>query len=115
VLKVVTDSGVLYSVTLIASLICIILQSNVQYIMLDMIMPIISIAFYLVIFRLGLEREKGGRGDSTFSATGGRSGMSGMSEHDRMGTSMRQKREEDRIMFANPAEVEDPFEVKVDV
>ncbi|KAJ7063525.1 hypothetical protein C8F01DRAFT_1133354 [Mycena amicta] len=58
VLLVVVDAGALYSVTLIAALTCFALDSNGQYVVLDMVTPIISIAFYLVILRIAVARSK---------------------------------------------------------
>ncbi|KAJ7771575.1 hypothetical protein B0H16DRAFT_1673074 [Mycena metata] len=57
VLLVVMDAGALYSVTLLAALICFVLQSNGQYVVLDMVTPIISIAFYMVILRIGVSQN----------------------------------------------------------
>ncbi|KAJ7184377.1 hypothetical protein C8R46DRAFT_1063890 [Mycena filopes] len=58
VLLVVLDAGVLYSVTLLSALICFVLQSNGQYVVLDMVTPIISIAFYMVILRIGVTQNE---------------------------------------------------------
>jgi len=55
-LEVVIDSGVLYSVTLLAALSCFVAKSTGQYVVLDMVMPIISIAFYMVIIRVGIAK-----------------------------------------------------------
>ncbi|EPQ51068.1 hypothetical protein GLOTRDRAFT_123329 [Gloeophyllum trabeum ATCC 11539] len=57
VLRVVLDAGALYSITLLSALIPFICKSNGQYVVLDMITPIISIAFYMVLIRAGLARE----------------------------------------------------------
>ncbi|KAJ6620257.1 hypothetical protein B0H10DRAFT_2021988 [Mycena sp. CBHHK59/15] len=65
VLLVVIDAGALYSITLCAALICFVLKSNGQYVVLDMVTPIISIAFYMVILRVGLAAQNsrlGGNG-----------------------------------------------------
>jgi len=56
VLRVVLDAGALYSVTLLSALIPFICKSDGQYVVLDMITPIISIAFYMVLIRVGLSR-----------------------------------------------------------
>jgi len=56
ILRIVLDSGVIYSLTLIASLICFVTETNGQYVTLDMVPPIISLTFYLVIVRTGLHR-----------------------------------------------------------
>ncbi|KZT28317.1 hypothetical protein NEOLEDRAFT_1058952 [Neolentinus lepideus HHB14362 ss-1] len=54
VVRVVLDAGALYSVTLLSALIPFICKSEGQYVVLDMITPIISIAFYMVLIRVGL-------------------------------------------------------------
>ncbi|KAJ6598008.1 hypothetical protein B0H10DRAFT_735018 [Mycena sp. CBHHK59/15] len=54
VLMVIIDAGALYSVTLLAALLCFVSKSNGQYVVLDMVTPIISIAFYMVILRVGI-------------------------------------------------------------
>jgi len=58
VLRVIADSGALYSASMIALMICYVVRSNAQYILLDMMMPIISIAFYMIILRLALARRR---------------------------------------------------------
>ncbi|KAJ7090368.1 hypothetical protein B0H15DRAFT_938978 [Mycena belliarum] len=57
VLLVVVDAGALYSITLLAALICFVFKSNGQYVVLDMVTPIISIAFYMVIVRVGIAQN----------------------------------------------------------
>ncbi|KAJ7221699.1 hypothetical protein GGX14DRAFT_192785 [Mycena pura] len=57
VLLIVVDAGALYSMTLIAALVAFALKSNGQYVVLDMVTPIISIAFYMVIIRLGIAQN----------------------------------------------------------
>ncbi|KAJ7751340.1 hypothetical protein B0H14DRAFT_2405650, partial [Mycena olivaceomarginata] len=72
VLMVVMDAGALYSFTVIAAVVCFAVESNGQYVVLDMVMPIISIAFYMVILRIGIaERFLHGStiNISTFNAT----------------------------------------------
>ncbi|KAI0635690.1 hypothetical protein C8Q77DRAFT_1155463 [Trametes polyzona] len=54
VVRVIADAGLLYSATLTAALACFVQKSNGQYIVLDIITPIISITFYMVIIRVGL-------------------------------------------------------------
>ncbi|KAI0056326.1 hypothetical protein BV25DRAFT_1814183 [Artomyces pyxidatus] len=54
VLCIVIDAGVLYSVTLLSALLAFVYKSNGQFVILDMITPIISIAFYMVIIRIGV-------------------------------------------------------------
>ncbi|KAG1746712.1 uncharacterized protein EDB91DRAFT_1049197 [Suillus paluster] len=52
IVRVLVDTALVYSATLFSTLICFISSSNGQYILLDMTMPIISIAFYMVLIRL---------------------------------------------------------------
>ncbi|TFY78683.1 hypothetical protein EWM64_g5327 [Hericium alpestre] len=56
VLMIVIDAGVLYSVTLLSALLCFVNHTNGQYVVLDMVMPIISIVFYMVIIRVGIAK-----------------------------------------------------------
>ena len=76
VLLIIVDAGAIYSITLIAALVCYIKRINSQYIVVDMvshvplvismfplrrpvqIMPIISITFYMIIIRVGLANRK---------------------------------------------------------
>ncbi|KAJ7829405.1 hypothetical protein B0H14DRAFT_3143978 [Mycena olivaceomarginata] len=57
ILLVVVDAGALYSVTLLSTLICFALGSNGQYVVLDIVTPTISIAFYMVILRIGIAQH----------------------------------------------------------
>ncbi|KAI0671573.1 hypothetical protein C8Q78DRAFT_945199, partial [Trametes maxima] len=57
VVRVIADAGITYSVTLTAALACFVQKSNGQYIVLDIITPIISITFYMVIIRVGLSAQ----------------------------------------------------------
>ncbi|KAJ7769655.1 hypothetical protein DFH07DRAFT_1058127 [Mycena maculata] len=66
-LLVVIDAGALYSFTILAALICFALESNGQYVVLDMVTPIISIAFYMVILRIGIAQNIRFRGNTTHS------------------------------------------------
>ncbi|KAG9313790.1 hypothetical protein JVU11DRAFT_6150 [Chiua virens] len=54
ILDVIIDAGAIYSLTLLAALVCFANQSNGQCVILHMIMAIISITFYMVIIRVGL-------------------------------------------------------------
>ncbi|TFY73300.1 hypothetical protein EWM64_g10711, partial [Hericium alpestre] len=56
VLMIVVDAGVLYSAALLSALLCFVNHSNGQYVVLDMVMPVISIAFYMVIIRVGIAK-----------------------------------------------------------
>lgn len=57
VLMIVMDAGALYSFTVIAAVVCFAVESNGQYVVLDMVTPIISIAFYMVILRIGIAQR----------------------------------------------------------
>ncbi|KAG0705568.1 hypothetical protein DFH29DRAFT_905986 [Suillus ampliporus] len=52
ILRIILDAGVLYSLSLLAALVCFIAKNHGHYILLDMIMPIISITFFMVIIRI---------------------------------------------------------------
>jgi hypothetical protein len=58
ILLIVIDSGLLYSFTLVAALVCFTLESHGQNIILNMISPIISIAFFMVIIRVGIAQNR---------------------------------------------------------
>ncbi|KAG2121858.1 hypothetical protein DEU56DRAFT_833371 [Suillus clintonianus] len=57
ILRVILDAGVLYSLSLLAALICFIAKNHGHYVLLDMIMPIISITFYMVIIRITITKS----------------------------------------------------------
>ncbi|KAJ7909224.1 hypothetical protein B0H13DRAFT_2330524 [Mycena leptocephala] len=83
VLLIIIDAGALYSATLLAALIGFVNQSNATYVVLDMIPPIISIAFYMVILRVGLAQStRATSSTSTFQRTPlPRNGMRPMQVH----------------------------------
>ncbi|KAJ7836984.1 hypothetical protein B0H13DRAFT_2239914 [Mycena leptocephala] len=83
VLLIIIDAGALYSATLLAALIGFVNQSNATFIVLDMIPPIISIAFYMVILRVGLAQStRATSSTSTFQRTPlPRNGMRPMQVH----------------------------------
>jgi len=53
ILQILIDAGAIYTLTLVVALICFLSESNGQYVVLDMVTPIISITFYMVIIRVG--------------------------------------------------------------
>lgn len=57
ILRVLVDAAILYSVVLFPTLICFVCSNNGQYVMLDMLMPIISIAFYMVLIRITVSKH----------------------------------------------------------
>ncbi|KAI0632706.1 hypothetical protein C8Q77DRAFT_1262323 [Trametes polyzona] len=58
VLRVIIESGAIYSMTITAALISFVVKSNGVYVILDMISPIISIVFNMLIIRVGLASER---------------------------------------------------------
>ncbi|KAG1896979.1 uncharacterized protein F5891DRAFT_562507 [Suillus fuscotomentosus] len=58
IIHALVDAAVLYSVTLIAAFICFICSSNGDFVMMDLVMPIISIAFYMVLIRIAINRHR---------------------------------------------------------
>ncbi|KAF7368009.1 hypothetical protein MSAN_00866700 [Mycena sanguinolenta] len=61
IVMITVDAGALYSMTLLAALITFALKTNGQYVVLDMVTPIISIAFYMVIVRVGIATHNNSR------------------------------------------------------
>ncbi|KAI0086917.1 hypothetical protein BDY19DRAFT_893960 [Irpex rosettiformis] len=70
ILRVVIESGALYSLTIIAALITFVIQSPGVYIILDMISPIISIVYNMIIIRIAIVSDGllDERGDSAHSS-----------------------------------------------
>ncbi|KAI0091385.1 hypothetical protein BDY19DRAFT_622471 [Irpex rosettiformis] len=58
VLRVVIESGALYSLTIIAAIITFALKTPGVYVLLDMISPIISIVYNMIIIRIGLTSNR---------------------------------------------------------
>ncbi|KAH7914810.1 hypothetical protein BJ138DRAFT_974767, partial [Hygrophoropsis aurantiaca] len=56
-LRIILDAGVLYSISLLAALLCFVAKNRGHYVLLDMIMPIISITFYMVIIRITMAKS----------------------------------------------------------
>ncbi|KAG2757236.1 hypothetical protein P692DRAFT_20867808 [Suillus brevipes Sb2] len=57
IIRVLVDAAVLYSMALVTTLICFLLSSNGEYVMVDLVMPIISISFYMVLIRVAINRN----------------------------------------------------------
>jgi hypothetical protein len=74
VVRVILDAGILYSLSLLAALVCFIVKNHGHYVLLDMvripyysaqnstltstqIMPIISITFFMVIIRITITKN----------------------------------------------------------
>ncbi|KAK0460393.1 uncharacterized protein EV420DRAFT_208694 [Desarmillaria tabescens] len=53
-LLIIIDAGILYSASLIAAIGCYAAETNGLFIVLDLISPIISVAFYMIIIRIGM-------------------------------------------------------------
>ena len=67
--RIIVDSGLLYSATLCAMLACFVAQNWAYYILLDMVSPIISITFYMVLVRVEFSRQRSS-GDSALDPDG---------------------------------------------
>lgn len=52
IVRILVDAAILYSAALFARLICVIYNNNGEEVLVDMTMPIISIAFYMVLIRV---------------------------------------------------------------
>ncbi|KAF8436527.1 hypothetical protein L210DRAFT_982413 [Boletus edulis BED1] len=61
ILHIIVDAGAIYSLTLLVGLICFVLGTNGQFVVLDLVTPIISITFYMVIIRVGLATNQADR------------------------------------------------------
>lgn len=57
IVRVLVDAAVLYSVGLVTALICFLCSNNGDYVMVDMVMQIISITFYMVLIRIAINRK----------------------------------------------------------
>ncbi|KAI0821754.1 hypothetical protein BC628DRAFT_1393411 [Trametes gibbosa] len=70
VLRVIIESGAIYSVTITAALISFVAKSNAVYVILDVISPIISIVFNMLIIRIGLASDRSFLGVAAAGVTG---------------------------------------------
>ncbi|KAG1736977.1 hypothetical protein EDB19DRAFT_2025800 [Suillus lakei] len=57
ILRVLVDAALLYSAALCASLVCFALSNNGFYVIGDLIVPTISIAFYMVFIRVAISKN----------------------------------------------------------
>lgn len=57
ILRVLIDAALLYSAALCASQVCFALSNNGFYVMGDLIVPVISIAFYMVFIRVSISKN----------------------------------------------------------
>lgn len=54
--RVLVDAAVLYSVVLFSLLLCFVTTNNGESVLTDLVMPVISIAFYMVLLRITINR-----------------------------------------------------------
>ncbi|ETW75163.1 hypothetical protein HETIRDRAFT_331191 [Heterobasidion irregulare TC 32-1] len=59
IIFVIIDAGAIYTIALLASLLCLVNDQNGVLITLDLAVPIISITFYMVIVRVGMPKTSG--------------------------------------------------------
>ncbi|KAI0773174.1 hypothetical protein BD413DRAFT_472762 [Trametes elegans] len=57
ILRVIVESGALYSMTVTTALVLFLLHSNGVYVVLDMLSPIICIVFNMIIVRIGIATD----------------------------------------------------------
>ncbi|KAG2106931.1 uncharacterized protein F5147DRAFT_636937 [Suillus discolor] len=57
ILRVLVDAALLYSAAFCASLVCFAISNNGFYVLGDLIVPIISIAFYMVFIRVAISKK----------------------------------------------------------
>ncbi|KIK48622.1 hypothetical protein CY34DRAFT_785894 [Suillus luteus UH-Slu-Lm8-n1] len=58
ILRVLVDSAVLYTAVLFPALICFLFSNTGEVVVVDMAMPIMSIAFYMVLVRIAINRNR---------------------------------------------------------
>ncbi|KAI0773176.1 hypothetical protein BD413DRAFT_656572 [Trametes elegans] len=74
VLRVIIESGAIYSMTITAALISFVIKSNGVYVILDMISPIISIVFNMLIIRMGIASDRSVLAAATYPGSWGGAG-----------------------------------------
>lgn len=57
IVRVLMDAAALYSATLVTTLICFLCSNNGQMVLVDMAVPIMAIAFYMVLIRIAITRQ----------------------------------------------------------
>lgn len=57
VVRILVDAAALYSVALFIRLICFVCNDNGEEVLLDMVVPIISITFYMIIVRIAINEK----------------------------------------------------------
>ncbi|KAG1725532.1 hypothetical protein EDB19DRAFT_1915048 [Suillus lakei] len=60
IVRVLIDAAVLYSVVLFSLLICFVSSNNGESVLTDLVMPIMSITFYMVLIRIAINRKNRG-------------------------------------------------------
>ncbi|KAG2137927.1 hypothetical protein DEU56DRAFT_343655 [Suillus clintonianus] len=58
IVRILVDAAVLYSIVLFSLLICFLSGNNGEGVLTDLVMPVISIAFYMVLIRITFNRKK---------------------------------------------------------
>lgn len=53
IIRIVVDAGVLYSLILVAALVTFLFKSDITFIVFEILPPVISIIFYMIILRVG--------------------------------------------------------------
>ncbi|KAG1744860.1 hypothetical protein EDB19DRAFT_1632608 [Suillus lakei] len=57
IVRVLVDAAALYSVVLFSLLLCFVTRNNGESVLTDLVMPVISIAFYMVLLRITINRK----------------------------------------------------------
>ncbi|KAG2116179.1 hypothetical protein DEU56DRAFT_748403 [Suillus clintonianus] len=57
ILRVIVDAAIVYSIALLCTLITSVCSNNGTFVMIDILMPIISIVFYMVMIRIAISRN----------------------------------------------------------
>ncbi|KAG2138790.1 hypothetical protein BD769DRAFT_227941 [Suillus cothurnatus] len=57
IVRIFVDAAIMYSTVLFVMLVCFLCSNNAQYVILDTIIPIIPIAFYMVFIRITLRNN----------------------------------------------------------
>ncbi|KAG2111464.1 hypothetical protein DEU56DRAFT_935978 [Suillus clintonianus] len=57
IVRMLVDAAVLYSVVLFSLLICFVCSNNGESVLTDLVVPIISITFYMVLIRIAINRK----------------------------------------------------------
>ncbi|KAG2053865.1 hypothetical protein BDR06DRAFT_885126 [Suillus hirtellus] len=69
IVRLLVDAAILYSLALVTALICFLCSNNGEFVMVDLLMPIISITFYMVLIRIAMNKHRGYLSTSTGRTT----------------------------------------------